>query len=83
MCMLFCLTGYCALTIHWVIPARVHVQCLEWHTSKGSNVTWCELNREKGQVEKWRGLDPSPTLKVLAILEIEARKTLRKVLDIP
>ena len=25
----------------------------------------------------------SPTLKVLAILEVEARKTLRKVLDIP
>ena len=30
-----------------------------------------------------RGPDPSPTLKVLAILEVEARKTLRKVLDIP
>ena len=30
-----------------------------------------------------RGPDPSPTLKVPAILEVEARKTLRKVLDIP
>ena len=37
------------------------------------------------RVERFSGccFDPSPTLKVLAILEVEARKTLRKVLDIP
>ena len=28
-------------------------------------------------------LDPSPTLKLHTVLEVEARKTLRKVLDIP